>query len=73
MSDRAALLRELAEDDTLLECVCGHALWEHNGLGCYARISYKPLVVCTCALTDNRSEQEMLRANLLARAEKESS
>lgn len=49
-------------------CSCGHGLDEHNGLGCYARLSYFPLVTCACTLTDDRAHgliaAEELRAAL---------
>ena len=69
---RVAALREVAEDDTLADCVCGHDLGgEHNSLGCYARISYEPFVVCECALTDDRTYAALVSANLRARADEE--
>ena len=41
-----------AVEDIFL-CPCGHHIGgTHNGLGCYGRISYNPLVVCECKHTD---------------------
>ncbi len=53
------------DDETLTDCECGHDLGQHNGLGCYARLSYNPLVTCMCPSTDDRTHEEVARANLL--------
>lgn len=52
------------DEEALLDCECGHSLDEHNGLGCYARLSYEPLVQCSCALTDDRTHGELLAPRL---------
>lgn len=39
-----------------IPCECGHTLDTHNGLGCYERLSYEPLVKCDCKLTDDRHD-----------------
>lgn len=62
MTDREAL----AEAAALLLCECGHHLDYHNALGCYERLSYTPLVTCTCKLTDDRSSEDLLALNLHA-------
>jgi hypothetical protein len=67
---RAEALREAADDaEALLDCECGHSLDEHNGLGCYARLSYTPLSTCGCALTDDRTHDQLLTLRLRARAD----
>lgn len=52
--------------EVLTSCECGHGLGEHNGLGCYARLSYEPLVTCSCALTDDRTDAELVAQRLPA-------
>ncbi|MFZ5850352.1 MAG: hypothetical protein ACOYY2_03020 [Actinomycetota bacterium] len=54
----------LERAERLLACECGHGLGEHNGLGCYARLSYQPLVTCPCELTDDRTYAELLAPRL---------
>lgn len=40
-----------------ITCRCGHYVGgDHNGLGCYARLSYDPLVTCPCELTDDQED-----------------
>lgn len=47
MSYRERLIQVIEEN--LGRCACGHwASGEHNSEGCYARISYDPLVKCDC-------------------------
>ena len=42
-----------------LNCECGHDLGLHNGMGCYARLAYQPvLVTCPCELGDDRHESD---------------
>ncbi|WP_020142324.1 hypothetical protein [Terracoccus sp. 273MFTsu3.1] len=45
-----------------ITCECGHFVGsDHNGLGCYARLSYQPvLVTCPCKLTDDQDESEIV-------------
>jgi hypothetical protein len=45
-----------------ITCECGHYVGsDHNSLGCYARLSYKPtLVTCPCTLTDDQDESEIV-------------
>ena len=50
--------------EALLACECGHDMDEHNGLGCYARLSYEPLVKCDCRLTDDRTYADLLSPRL---------
>ena len=65
-AERDALAARLAKVEALAErwhevglvCECGHGLDQHNGLGCYARLSYAPLVTCECLETDDRHEEE---------------
>ena len=60
-------VRELVErwDDEGIGCPCGHLLEHHNANGCYVRISYEPeVVVCDCALTDDREEADLAVAEL---------
>lgn len=64
----ADVLRTLADDPDLLNCACGHGLGEHNANGCYARLSYTPLVTCSCTKDDDRHGGLLLRDNLLAKA-----
>jgi hypothetical protein len=47
-----------------IPCVCGHTLDTHNGLGCYERVSYEPLVKCDCELTDDRHDGQLAAAIL---------
>lgn len=54
------------EVEALFDCSCGHSIAEHNGLGCYARLSYTPLVTCECPLTDDRTHGELLAPRLAA-------
>ena len=66
MAERDAMAARLAKVEALAErwrevglvCECGHGLDQHNGLGCYARHSYAPLVTCECSETDDRHEEE---------------
>jgi hypothetical protein len=58
-------IEALAEQfEECIPCACGHGLDQHNGLGCYARLSYKPLVTCACELTDDRHDGELAAAIL---------
>ena len=65
-AERDALRATVARVEALAErwhevglvCECGHGLDQHNGLGCYARHSYAPLVTCECSETDDRHEEE---------------
>lgn len=50
--------------EVLTSCECGHYLEDHNGLGCYARLSYKPLVTCECPLTDARTHADLVALRL---------
>lgn len=57
-------------------CACSHTLGEHNGLGCYAVLTYQPeRVVCGCPLTDDRHDGQLaasiLRALLASDAQPE--
>ena len=48
----------------LFLCPCGHDISdEHSSLGCYAHISYRPLVGCNCDRTDEE-EADVIRANV---------
>jgi hypothetical protein len=50
-----------------ITCQCGHSIGgEHNGVGCYARITYDPLVTCTCKLTDDQFESDIAESALRA-------
>jgi hypothetical protein len=53
----AALAKEWAEEG--VPCECGHGLGDHNGLGCYAALTYRPLSRCTCPLTDDRHDGQL--------------
>lgn len=50
-----------------ITCECGHSIGgEHNGLGCYSRLSYDPLVTCPCVQTDDQFESDIAEAALRA-------
>ena len=46
-------------------CACGHDVGtEHNGMGCYARISYQPLTKCPCMKTDDQDLGDLAAAKV---------
>ena len=64
MTDPTEAELDLAE--RLVACECGHGLDAHNGLGCYERLSYDPVMTCLCVLTDDRTDAELLALRLPA-------
>lgn len=52
---------------TGVTCACGHYVGgEHNGNGCYAVITYTPLVRCSCTLTDGQDEDAIVASRIRA-------
>jgi hypothetical protein len=50
-----------------ITCACGHYVGgEHNGNGCYAVVTYTPLVRCSCTLTDGQDEDAIVADRLRA-------
>lgn len=63
-------IRQLAErlESEGITCECGHDIGgEHNSLGCYARLSYQPvLVTCPCRRDCDQSEADIVAGHIRA-------
>jgi hypothetical protein len=72
-ADRARVEALAAKWETEgITCRCGHyAGHDHNSRGCYAVVTYSPLVRCACPLTDAQSEDELAAEALRAALDSE--